>query len=60
LLVQTTVVRAGVCDDRCLAEEAPCAEHDQWMDRVVTPTVAIHCVPLLEADWRLARPPDRG
>lgn len=42
-LLQTDATRIGVCYDCCLAEELPCAEHDQPVDWVVTPTASIHC-----------------
>jgi 5-formyltetrahydrofolate cyclo-ligase len=48
LLVRTPAVRVGICHDSCLAGDLPCSEHDQLMDWVVTPTVAIHCGP----QWR--------
>jgi 5-formyltetrahydrofolate cyclo-ligase len=44
-LVKTTAIRVGVCHDCCLAERVPCADHDQPMDWVVTPTSAIHTAP---------------
>jgi 5-formyltetrahydrofolate cyclo-ligase len=45
LLVRTSAVRIGVCHDSCLAEQLPCADHDQRMDWVVTPTLARHTAP---------------
>jgi 5-formyltetrahydrofolate cyclo-ligase len=50
LLIRTPAARIGVTYDCCLVEELPCAEHDQRMDWVVTPTQAIRCGPL----WRQA------
>lgn len=47
-LVRTPAARVGICYDRCLAERLPCADHDQRMDWVVTPSTAMHCAPL----WR--------
>lgn len=44
-LVKTSAIRVGVCYDRCLADELPCAAHDRRMDWVVTPTVTIHAAP---------------
>ena len=48
LLSSTPALRVGVTYDRCLAEEVPVTERDQWMDWVVTPTQQIHCAPF----WR--------
>jgi 5-formyltetrahydrofolate cyclo-ligase len=53
LLVRTSAIRIGIAHDDCLADELPCAEHDQRMDWVVTPTQAIRCGPL----WRTADAP---
>ncbi|MGD2104530.1 MAG: 5-formyltetrahydrofolate cyclo-ligase [Anaerolineae bacterium] len=47
-LVRTPAIRVGICHDSCLAERLPCADHDQRMDWVVTPSTAMHCAPL----WR--------
>jgi 5-formyltetrahydrofolate cyclo-ligase len=47
-LSRTSAIRVGVCDDSCLTEVLPLSDHDQWMDWVVTPTMAIHCAPV----WR--------
>lgn len=44
-LVQTDATRIGVSYDCCLAEEVPCAEYDQRMDWVVTPSTTIHSAP---------------
>lgn len=44
-LVKTSATRVGVCYDRCLADELPCAVHDRRMDWVVTPTATIHAAP---------------
>ncbi|MBU0704381.1 MAG: 5-formyltetrahydrofolate cyclo-ligase, partial [Chloroflexi bacterium] len=48
LLPTTPALRVGVTYDECLADALPCAEHDQRMDWVVTPSQEIHCAPL----WR--------
>lgn len=47
-LVTTPATRVGICYDACLADELPCAAHDQRMHWVVTPTATIHCTPI----WR--------
>jgi len=51
LLPTTPALRVGVTYDECLADTLPCAEHDQRMDWVVTPSQEIHCAPL----WRDAK-----
>lgn len=43
LLPTTPALRVGVTYDECLADALPCAEHDQRMDWVVTPSHEIHC-----------------
>jgi 5-formyltetrahydrofolate cyclo-ligase len=40
-LPTTPALRVGVTYDECLADELPCGEHDQRMDRIVTPSVLI-------------------
>jgi 5-formyltetrahydrofolate cyclo-ligase len=47
-LVRTSAIRVGICHDCCLVEKVPMDAHDERMDWVVTPTVAIHSAPL----WR--------
>jgi len=47
-LPRTSAIRIGICHQCCLADEVPCADHDQRMDWVITPTLAIHTAPL----WR--------
>jgi 5-formyltetrahydrofolate cyclo-ligase len=42
-LPTTHALRVGVTHDRCLADELPMGEHDQWMNWVVTPTQTINC-----------------
>lgn len=42
LLSTTPALRVGVTYDLCLLEEAPCEEHDQRMDWVVTPQELLH------------------
>lgn len=49
-LVKTPAVRIGVTYDDCLAENLPCAEHDQRMDWVVTPTQTLHCAPIWKTE----------
>ncbi len=46
LLPTTPALRVGVTYDECLADELPCAEHDQRMDWVVTQSQEIHCASL--------------
>jgi len=46
LLPTTPALRVGVTFDECLADELPCAEHDQRMDWVVTQTREIRCAPI--------------
>jgi 5-formyltetrahydrofolate cyclo-ligase len=55
-LLRTSGVRIGISHECCLAEELPCADHDQRMDWVVTPTLVIHTAPL----WRQACAPSAG
>jgi 5-formyltetrahydrofolate cyclo-ligase len=50
-LVRTSAIRIGICHDCCLADGVPMDAHDERMDWVVTPTVAIHTAPL----WRRGR-----
>ncbi len=52
-LTTTSAERIGLTYDACLSEELPCAEHDQRMDWVVTPSRAIHCAPLWRRDCGL-------
>ena len=47
-LRRTPAVRIGVCHDCCLVDAVPCAEHDEHMDWVVTPTRTLHTAPLRE------------
>jgi len=42
-LPTTPALRVGVTYDRCLADELPMGDHDQWMDWVITPTHLINC-----------------
>ena len=52
-LPRTSAIRIGICHQCCLADELPCADHDQRMDWVITPTLAIHTAPF----WREACAP---
>jgi len=47
-LPRTDALRVGITYDCCLADRLPCADYDQRMDWVVTPTELIHTAPL----WR--------
>jgi 5-formyltetrahydrofolate cyclo-ligase len=56
-LTRTSAIRVGICHDRCMADELPCAEHDQRMDWVVTPTMAMHTAPLWRRECELPDSP---
>jgi len=49
-LVRTSAARIGICYDDCLAEWLPCADHDQRMNWVVTPSMTIHCTPIWQRE----------